>query len=536
MKYIVVSGGVLSGLGKGITASSIGVLMQATGYSVTAIKIDPYLNRDAGKMSPYEHGEVYVLNDGSEADLDLGNYERFLGIDLNGHHNITTGKVYSHVIEQEAAGEYLGKTVQIIPHITDEIQRRIGKAAPEGSADVCIIELGGTVGDMESAPFVEALRQLRCKLDRDDICFVHVSLVPVVGAVGEQKTKPTQQSVRTLMGVGIAPDMLVCRSTEPLDEGVKAKLSAACAIPPGRILSAHDVSDIYAVPELLNKQHAAQTLCEVLQIPGPNPLVFDPALERWTPTPPAADAKRVQVAIVGKYVGLLDSYLSIARAIGHAGRRLGVHTDIEWVDAETLDPDNTVTLAPLLQSDCVIVPGGFGDRGVEGKILACQQTRINGIPTLGICLGMQTMLCEYYQNVLMQPNAVIGEMQEEGKVSVLKDLGRLRLGLQPVSISARDSIFARIHGGAHGIDERHRHRFALPAGALCQGSAPGASGFVVVGIGSDTLTDHCAAAEHTDHPYYIGVQYHPEFKSRPNAPAPLFLGLLKAAMSEQNSN
>jgi CTP synthase len=541
MKYIVVTGGVLSGLGKGITASSIGVLMQTTGYTVTAIKIDPYLNRDAGKMSPYEHGEVYVLNDGSEADLDLGNYERFLNISLNGDHNITTGKVYSHVIEKEAAGEYLGKTVQIIPHITDEIQRRIEAAAADKSAtggkrpDICIIELGGTVGDMESAPFVEALRQFQGRVGRANMCFVHVSLVPVVGVVGEQKTKPTQQSVRTLMGLGITPDIIVCRSTEPLTDGVKAKLSSACGISADNIWSAHDVSDIYAVPELLNKQCASNILCEILQAYEPNPARFAgaaAALKRWTPTPPAPDARRVRVAIVGKYVGLLDSYLSIARAIGHAGRRLGIHTDIEWVDAETLDASNSLTLTPLLQSQCLIVPGGFGDRGVEGKILACQVAREQEIPVLGICLGMQTMLCEHWRNVLKQEGAVIGEAGEGQGPMILTDMGKLRLGSQSVAIVASDSRYSRLHGGARGIDERHRHRFALPAGALNQGSVKGATGFVVVGIGSNGLIDQCAAAERTDHPFYIGVQYHPEFQSRPQHPAPLFLGLLRAALGE----
>lgn len=525
-KYIVVSGGVLSGLGKGITASSIGVLMQVAGYKVSAIKIDPYLNRNAGKMSPYEHGEVYVLNDGAEADLDLGNYERFLGLELTQDHNITTGKVYSAVIEREGEGGYLGKTVQVVPHITDEIQERIVRAADHGSPDICMIELGGTVGDMESAPFVEALRQFRTKIGRDNMCWVHVSLVPVMGSVGEQKTKPTQQSVRTLMGLGVTPDILVCRSETPIGKGVRTKLSVACGIAPDHILSAHDVSDIYMVPSLLNGQSAAENLCEVLRLPNPCDCLgaatsFQNVLEAWTPTPPHKDAPRISVAVVGKYVGLLDSYLSIARAIGHAGFSLGVHTEIVWIDAEELDPDDSTTLAPLLQCDCAIVPGGFGDRGVEGKILACQQTRENKIPTLGICLGMQTMLCDYYRNMVGHTNAVIGEMQEEGSMMILRDLGKMRLGLHPLNVCVRDSEYSRLHGGAVVVQERYRHRFGLPSRKLT-------GDLQEVGRCESAMEEYCGAVELKGHPYYIGVQYHPEFRSRPNAPSPLFVGLLKA--------
>lgn len=536
MKHIVVSGGVLSGLGKGITASSLGVLMQATGRIVTAVKIDPYLNCDAGKMSPYEHGEVYVLDDGSEVDLDLGNYERFLGIRLGGQHNITTGKVYSHVIEREANGEYLGKTVQVVPHVTDEIQRRICEAAPEGSADICIIELGGTVGDMESAPFVEALRQFWSRIGRDNMCWVHVSLVPVMGSVGEQKTKPTQQSVRTLMGLGLTPDILVCRSETPISEGVRDKLSVACGIDGSRIFSAHDVSDIYMVPTLLDRQHAAEHLCEALGLPSPSESLgtatsFRNRLEQWTPKPPPDDAPTVMVGIVGKYVGLLDSYLSIARAVGHAGFQTGVHTEIRWIDAETLNPEDSTTLLPLLQCQCVIVPGGFGDRGVEGKILACRIARTEKIPVLGICLGMQTMLCEYWRSEMGRPNAVIGEVRDGSGDVILRDLRKMRLGSHPVRIVDSGSVYSRVHGGARGINERHRHRYSLPVGAL-RTNRTTTEGLRVVGSTSIELLEHTAAVELTGHPFYIGVQYHPEFKSRPNRPSPLFLGLVRAGSGE----
>ena len=529
-KYIVVSGGVLSGLGKGITASSIGVLMQVAGHKVSAIKIDPYLNRNAGKMSPYEHGEVYVLADGAEVDLDLGNYERFLGLQLTDHHNITTGKVYSAVIEREAEGEYLGKTVQVVPHITDEIQERIVRAADQSSPDICLIELGGTIGDMESAPFVEALRQFRIKIGRDNMCWVHVSLVPVMGSVGEQKTKPTQQSVRTLMGLGVTPDMLVCRSEAPIGKGVRAKLSTACGIDESRIFSAHDVSDIYMVPTLLDNQSTTEEICEVLRLPCPSnclgmAMSFRNMLEAWTPGPLPRDASTLTVGIVGKYVGLLDSYLSIARAIGHAGFSVGVHTEIRWIDAEHLDPDDSTTLAPLLQCSCVIVPGGFGDRGVEGKILACQQTRENKIPTLGICLGMQTMLCDYYRNVLGKPKAVIGEMQEKGSQMILRDLRKMRLGLHSLNVCVRDSQYCKLHDGAYVVHERYRHRFGLPSRRLT-------GDLQEVGRCGADMEEYCGAVELKRHPYYIGVQYHPEFQSRPNKPSPLFVGLLKAGLAE----
>jgi len=564
MKYIVVSGGVLSGLGKGITASSIGVLMQSAGYNVTAIKIDPYLNCDAGRMSPYEHGEVYVLDDGSEVDLDLGNYERFLDITLTQQHNITTGKVFAEVIMREKEGKYLGKTVQVVPHVTDEIQRRIETTSklsvnsgggmgvhlsngPRPTPDVCIIELGGTVGDMESAPFVEALRQFQTKVGRDNICFVHVSLVPVVGSVGEQKTKPTQQSVRTLMGLGIVPDVLVCRSAKPISDSIRTKLSQACAIAPARILTAFDVADIYAVPGLLEVQEATQTICTVLGLPAHDQNAARIHLGNWLPDIPPELAPKLTVAIVGKYVGLLDSYLSLARAIGHAAHLIGVHTEISWVDAETLNYADSTTYLPLLQSDCIIVPGGFGDRGVEGKILACRVGRENSIPTLGICLGMQTMLCDYWRNVLMIPEAVIGEIEDDGAVPILRQMPELKLGSSVVTLCVpapsegvsyiRPCKFTKCHKTARNVHERFRHRYALETGKLGRlsyekGVEQQLREVAYTHMGID---QHCAAVELDQHPFYVGVQYHPEFTSRVNRPGPLFVGLLEAAAQNKSA-
>lgn len=566
MKYVVVSGGVLSGLGKGITASSIGVLLQAAGYNVTAIKIDPYLNCDAGRMSPYEHGEVYVLKDGSEVDLDLGNYERFLDITLTHRHNITTGKVFAEVIMREKEGQYLGKTLQVVPHITDEIKSRIETAArlpvssggngdggirlsdgPQPTPDVCIIELGGTVGDMESAPFVEALRQFQTKVGRENMCFVHVSLVPVVGSVGEQKTKPTQQSVRNLMGLGIVPDMLVCRSTEPISQGVRTKLSQACAIAPSRILAAFDVADIYAVPGLLEVQEATHTICTVLGLPEPDQTEVRKYLGNWLPDIPPELAPKLTVAIVGKYVGLLDSYLSLARAIGHAAHLIGVHTEISWVDAETLNYADSTSYHPLLQSDCIIVPGGFGDRGVEGKILACRVGRENSIPTLGICLGMQTMLCDYWRNVLMIPEAVIGEVEGDEAKPILKQMPELKLGSSVVTLCTpppsegvnyvRPSKYNRCHKTARNVHERFRHRYALETGRLGRISYEKGVERQLreVGYTHTGIDQHCAAVELDQHPFYVGVQYHPEFTSRVNRPGPLFVGLLEAAAQNKSA-
>ena len=393
MKYVVVTGGVLSGLGKGITASSIGVLLKSAGLSVTSVKIDPYLNCDAGTMSPFEHGEVYVLDDGGEVDLDLGNYERFLDIALTRDNNITTGKVYQAVIDRERKGDYLGKTVQVIPHITNEIQEwieRVANKSSDGSSktpDACVIELGGTVGDIESAPFIEALRQFQFRVGKENICFVHVSLVPVMGPVGEQKTKPTQHTVKELRGLGIIPDILVCRSENPLDYETREKLAAFCHVSPEAVVSAHDVSNIYRIPILLDEQGVSEVLSKEIGFALPD---SRPLLEDWIKMAETVDNldEVVKIAMVGKYTGLSDSYLSVIKALQHSSFEVNRKLQINWIEAENLDEKVKRDDAEkyneawklLKESDGILVPGGFGIRGIEGKIKAAEYARLNKIP------------------------------------------------------------------------------------------------------------------------------------------------------------
>ncbi len=402
MKYVVVSGGVLSGLGKGVTASSIGVLLKSAGLNVTAIKIDPYLNSDAGTMSPFEHGEVFVLDDGGEADLDLGNYERFLDITLGRDNNLTTGKIYSKVIESERKGDFLGKTVQVVPHITDSIQDWIEDVAhrPEKDTseipDVCIVELGGTVGDIESAPFIEALRQFQFRVGVENICFVHVSLIPVMGPVGEQKTKPTQHTVRELRGLGITPDIIICRSEATLSEDAKQKIALFCHVKPKDVLSAHDVSNIYRVPLLLDQQGALVLLSQKFKFKIPK---NRPIMDEWMKMATHVDdlSEKVTIAMVGKYTGLSDSYLSVIKALNHASFAASRKLVIEWIEASNLEKNiekinsdiYNDSWRRLEMADGILVPGGFGDRGIEGKILAAEYARKSLTPFLGICLGLQ---------------------------------------------------------------------------------------------------------------------------------------------------
>ena len=389
MKYVVVSGGVMSGLGKGVLASSTGVLLQSQGYRVTCIKIDPYLNMDAGTMSPYEHGEVYVLNDGGEADLDLGNYERFMDISLTRDHNITTGKIYKAVIEKERRGDYLGKTVQVVPHITDEIQAWIERVA-EG--EVCIIELGGTVGDIESAPFVEALRQFQ---STHGVCFVHLSFVPVSGPVGEQKTKPTQNTIRDMRSLGLSPDIIVCRSEAPLEDDIRQKISRFCHCTP---ISCHDVSNIYEVPLMLQEQGYTSMILDTLNLP-PSNNSLSPAWTRLASdyTRIYSQERSIRIAIVGKYTGLTDSYLSIIKALKHASVAIGTRVDIRWIESDTLESRDQVLKSSqqvLEEADGILIPGGFGHRGIEGKIRSVTYARTNKKPFLGICIGMQAAVIE----------------------------------------------------------------------------------------------------------------------------------------------
>ena len=550
MKYVVVTGGVLSGLGKGITASSIGVLLKSAGLSVTSVKIDPYLNCDAGTMSPFEHGEVYVLDDGGEVDLDLGNYERFLDIALTRDNNITTGKVYQAVIERERKGDYLGKTVQVIPHITNEIQEwieRVANKSSDGSSktpDACVIELGGTVGDIESAPFIEALRQFQFRVGKENICFVHVSLVPVMGPVGEQKTKPTQHTVKELRGLGIIPDILVCRSENPLDYETREKLAAFCHVSPEAVVSAHDVSNIYRIPILLDEQGVSEVLSKEIgfELPDSRPL-----LEDWIKMAETVDNldEVVKIAMVGKYTGLSDSYLSVIKALQHSSFEVNRKLQINWIEAENLDEKVKRDDAEkyneawklLKESDGILVPGGFGIRGIEGKIKAAEYARLNKIPYLGVCLGLQIATIEFCRNVLGMEKANSTEFDENTphpavvfmpEISKTHMGGTMRLGTKPTPFLVKDCKMKRLYGNKPHVDERHRHRYEVNPELITMIEEAG-----LIYVGKDETGQRCEIMELENHPFYVGTQYHPEFKSRPGRPSPPFLGLLKASIGEE---
>ena len=541
MKYVVVSGGVLSGLGKGVTASSIGVLLKSAGLRVTSIKIDPYLNSDAGTMSPFEHGEVFVLDDGGEVDLDLGNYERFLDINLSKDNNLTTGKIYSQVLEAERRGDYLGKTVQVIPHITDAIQdwiEDVAKRPADGSEetpDACIIELGGTVGDIESSPYVEALRQFQFRVGRENVTFVHVSLVPVLGPVGEQKTKPTQHTVKELRGLGISPDILVCRSSAPLNEETRNKLAAFCHVKPEAVMSTHDVPNIYHVPLMLQEQG----LCDILSVD----CSATSLLKDWKEMAHHLDTltEKVHIAMVGKYTDLSDAYLSVIKSLQHAAMAVDRKLVIDWIEASHLEEDwdkseREEAWKHLRGADGVLVPGGFGDRGIEGKILAAHHARTNNVPYLGICLGLQIATIEFCRNVLGMTGANSTEFEdnpEHAAVVFMPEIskthlgGTMRLGSRPTLWQHEGSTIRELYGLGESVDERHRHRYEVNPDLIERIEE---AGFVFVG--KDESGQRCEIFELNDHPYYVGVQFHPEFKSRPGRPSPPFLGLLKAASGQ----
>jgi len=538
MKYVVVSGGVLSGLGKGVTASSIGVLLKSAGLRVTSIKIDPYLNSDAGTMSPFEHGEVFVLDDGGEVDLDLGNYERFLDINLSRDNNLTTGKIYSKVIEAERRGDYLGKTVQVIPHITDAVQDWIEDVAArpadgsDESPDACIIELGGTVGDIESAPYVEALRQFQFRVGRENVTFVHVSLVPVMGPVGEQKTKPTQHTVKELRGLGISPDILVCRSSAPLSDETREKLAAFCHVKPQAVMSTHDVPNIYHVPLMLQEQGMCDILgvdCNVTEL-----------LANWAKMAHHLDTltEEVHIAMVGKYTDLTDAYLSVIKSLQHAAMAVDRKLVIDWIEASHLEPDWDATehqaaWSLLREADGVLVPGGFGDRGIEGKILAAHYARTEEVPYLGICLGLQIATVEFCRNVLGLEGANSTEFEdnpEHAAVVFMPEIskthlgGTMRLGSRPTLWQTEGSTIRALYGEGDAVHERHRHRYEVNPDLIERIESAG-----LVFVGKDESGQRCEIFELEGHPYYVGVQFHPEFKSRPGRPSPPFLGLLQAA-------
>lgn len=549
MKYVLVTGGVVSGLGKGVTASSIGVLLKACGLRVTSIKIDPYLNTDAGTMSPFEHGEVFVLDDGGEVDLDLGNYERFMDIKLTRDNNITTGKIYQSVIDKERKGDYLGKTVQVVPHITDEIQDWIERVAmipvdgKEGPADVCVIELGGTIGDIESMPFIEALGQFSYRVGPGNFCLIHVSLVPVLNVVGEQKTKPTQHSVRGLRGQGLTPNILACRSTVALDESVKGKLSQFCHVPEQNIITLYDVPNIWHIPLLLRDQKAHEAIFRVLNLQG---TTKEPLLNEWTSRAELCDAlhEPVRIAMVGKYTGLSDAYLSVLKALLHASVDLGKKLVIDWIPAcdledatEKENPDAYKAAWKLLKgADGILVPGGFGNRGVQGKILAAKYAREHRIPYLGICLGMQVAVIEIARSVLSLRDANSTEFDPNTKSPCVIFMpegskthmgGTMRLGSRRTFFQVKDCKSAKLYGNRTYIDERHRHRYEVNPDMIARLENAGLSF-----TGKDETSRRMEIVELPNHPYFIGVQFHPEYKSRPGKPSALFLGLIAAACGQ----
>ncbi len=527
MKYIVVTGGVISGLGKGITTSSLGKILQVRGLKVTAIKIDPYLNYDAGTMNPYQHGEVFVLDDGGEVDLDLGNYERFLDTSLTFDHNITTGKVYLSVIQRERRGEYLGKTVQIIPHITEEIKRRIKKVAIESGADVILIEVGGTVGDIESMPFLEAMRQLRMEEGERNVFFVHTTLVPTVDVVGEQKTKPTQHSVKELRALGIQPDMIVGRSKEPLADETRRKISLFCDVPYEAVISAPDAKSIYEVPILFEEQGVGEYILGKMQLRGEAP--------RWREwkrylTRLYKPKGEVTIGIVGKYVHLKDSYISHREAFVHVASTLQTKVNLKWVDSEDLEDKGTKLIEDV---DGILIPGGFGPRGTEGKIMAARYARENDIPFLGICFGFQLAVVEYARHVLGYEDANSTELHKSTEHPVIdllpeqrevKDLGgTMRLGAQKIIIE-KGSMAHKIYGKTE-IYERHRHRYEVNPEYIGELEKHG-----LHFSGKDESGTRMEIFELKDHIFYMGSQFHPEFKSRPLKPSPLHLALVRAAL------
>jgi CTP synthase len=524
-KFIFVTGGVMSGLGKGITAASTGRLLKNAGFDVTAVKIDPYLNVDAGTMNPFQHGEVYVLKDGGEVDLDLGNYERFLDIDMTFDHNITTGKTYQHVIEKERAGDYLGRTVQIIPHITDDIKRRIREAA-EGN-DVCIIEVGGTVGDIEGMPYLEALRQFAHEEDDDDILFTHVTLVPY-SKNGEQKTKPTQHSVKELRSIGLQPDVLVGRCSDKLDIDTKEKIALFCDVPTDAVFSNPDVDDVYHVPLMVEEEGLDEYIMSELNI-AEEALPHEDRESRWRDLVTQQTEGEVDVALVGKY-DLEDAYMSVHEALKHAGLEKNVDVNVTWVNAEKV---NDTHADRLRSADAVVVPGGFGTRGTEGKIDAIQYARENEVPYLGLCLGFQLAVIEYARNVLGLDGAHSTELNEETPYPVIDILpeqyevedmgGTMRLGAHETDIEP-DTLAAALYDG-DSCTERHRHRYEVNPKYFDQLTEEGL-------VFSGHSANRMEILELAAHPYFIGTQFHPEFRSRPTRASPPFVGLLEAAMGE----
>lgn len=528
VKYVFVTGGVVSGLGKGITAASLGRLLKARGLHVTIQKFDPYINVDPGTMSPYQHGEVFVTDDGAETDLDLGHYERFIDENLSKNSNVTTGKIYWNVINKERKGDFLGGTVQVIPHITNEIKERIYRVGKSDHTDVVITEVGGTVGDIESLPFLEAIRQVSTDVGRENVMYIHVTLVPYISKSGELKTKPTQHSVKELRSIGIQPDVIVCRTEKQLSKDMTDKIGLFCNIPAGWVIQNLDAESLYEVPLMLEKEGLAKITCNRLGLK-----CGEPDLTEWTNLVEKQKniSKSVEIALVGKYVELHDAYLSIAESLRHGGIANDAEVNINWVNSEHLNESNLDEM--LKSADGILVPGGFGDRGIEGKVLAVKYTRENKIPFLGICLGMQVAVIEFARNVLGLKGAHTTEIDAESKYPVIdimpeqKDIenmgGTMRLGLYPCKISEGTKAYEIYQDEL--IYERHRHRYEFNNEFRDQISS---NGMVLSGLSpSERLVE---MVEIKDHPWFVGVQFHPEFKSRPNRAHPLFRDFIKASL------
>lgn len=556
MKYVVVSGGVISGIGKGVLASSTGLLLKTLGLRVTSIKIDPYLNIDAGTMSPLEHGECFVLDDGGEADLDLGNYERYLGISLTRDHNITTGKIYSAVIEKERKGEYLGKTVQVVPHITNAIQdwiERVAQIPVDASGekpDVCIIELGGTVGDIESAPFVEALRQFQFRVGHENFALIHVSLVPVIH--GEQKTKPTQAAIKDLRSLGLTPDMIGCRCANALDIPTIEKIAMFCHVGPEQVLAIRDVNSTYHVPLLLKEQKMISYLSKrlnlgALSIPSnmkdKGQLLFD----KWSTLTNQHDRsfEKVTIAIVGKYTNLHDSYLSVIKSLEHSAMRCSKRLEIVWVESTDLEPETeTVNKGnfhsawqSICKADGILVPGGFGSRGIEGMISAAKWARENKVPYLGVCLGLQIAVIDFVRNVLGKEGASSVEFdpelpEDKQAVVYMPEIdrerlgGTMRLGLRPTVFQAgsEKSVIRNLYGDSAEVYERHRHRYEINPALVNEIESHG-----LKFVGKDENGERMEIFELDNHPFFVATQYHPEYISKVLDPSRPFLGLVAAS-------
>ena len=527
-KYIFVTGGVVSGLGKGITAASLGRLLKARGLKVAAQKLDPYINVDPGTMSPYQHGEVYVTEDGAETDLDLGHYERFIDEDLNKYSNLTTGKVYWNVLNKERQGAYLGSTVQVIPHITNEIKEFIYRVGQQTDADVVITEIGGTIGDIESQPFVEAVRQISLEVGRENSLFIHVTLVPFLRGSDEHKSKPTQHSVKELQGLGVKPDVIVLRCDEPLEESIFKKIALFCNVKEDCVIENRTLPTLYEAPMMLEEQHFSALVCRELHIDAPNIDLTD--WKRMLHQIATRD-KTVTVGLVGKYVQLHDAYLSVAEALRHGGYALGADVQIRWIDSETVTRENVAEV--LAGCDGILVPGGFGSRGIEGMIVTADYCRETGLPYFGICLGMQISVIAFARAVAGMQDANSGEFDPESTHKVIDFLpdqsdsvakgGTLRLGAYPCHIRPGTKMM-EAYAVPH-IYERHRHRYEFnntfretleQAGLLISGTSP--DGYIVETV------------ELPGYPFYVGVQFHPEFKSRPNKPHPLFVSFVKACL------